>query len=106
MATTPDGKVWHPRPNTSVHMMHPTSADVFVYGSKIATLYSDGTVMVHASDEMSNVVRNRLNDVLAPLGWNLRKKNARWVLEGCQKAVCREYLHGQVIRPFNQHATN
>lgn len=65
----PSGR-WAPRPNTVVDL-HGNEATVFLHGAPIAVMYSDGSVKLEARATMSNTVRNRLNDILLPLGWRL-----------------------------------
>jgi len=92
---------WEPRPNTRVYLTGPTRASVFVYGSRIATLFADGNVKLLVSQDMSNTVRNRLNDVLEPLGWRLHQWSHRWYLLALQpnEPVRIEYITGMIIHP-------
>lgn len=102
IAEDEDGyRVWKPRPNTTVYYDGGLEARVYLYGSRIASMYGDGTVKVEATQDMSNTVRNRLNDVLFPLGWRLRQSNGRWYLAGAHGKQ-QEYITGQIVRPVNK----
>lgn len=100
----PEAK-WVPRPNTSVYLMTPSRAVLFLYGSRIATLYADGDVRLEASTDMSNVVRNRLNDVLAPLGWRLSRREDRWYVartKSGERPDYLEYITNMIVHNVNK----
>lgn len=67
------------RPNTFAQRDGNTFA-VILYGTKIATLYADGSVRVNRRGNLTVTTRNRLDDVLIPLGWQVRIRGGEWRL--------------------------
>lgn len=96
---SPNAVRWNFRPNTHVEPNDDyTLFDVFLYGTKIATLYIDGRVQINRRGWTSGTTRNRLNDVLIPLGWRIAVKGEQWMLrtvEGPYKSM--EYRDDMIV---------
>lgn len=94
--------VWWPRPNTKV-VVHQNEASVFLYGGHIAYVYrgaegQDPYVQLLADADMSNTTRNRLNDVLLPIGWKATVIDGRtFVVSRSLDAIRREYKTGMIV---------
>lgn len=78
---------------------------LFIYGSHIATLYRDGKVMINRRGSDSNTTRNRLNDVLMPLGWKIdREADRSWVIRTLMRPYkSMEYIDGLVLSAVANH---
>lgn len=71
---------------------------VFLYGTNIATLYSDGSVRINRRGWTSATTRNRINDVLFPLGWRLYVKDGRWLLQTIERPhKVMEYVDNMIL---------
>lgn len=55
--------------------------DLFCNGNLIASVFRNGTVRLSDKHLVSAQSRNRMNDVLIPLGWGIKMDNHKWVLE-------------------------
>jgi hypothetical protein len=77
--------------------------DLVLYERVIATLYPDDIVITAPEGvQRTNTTKNRLNDVLIPLGWRVRQIGGTWKLfpEGHDASV-RDYFDGMVVAPQN-----
>lgn len=75
---------------------------VFLYGSQIAVLHSDGKVEVHRRGHWRNTTKNRLNDVLIPLGWKVHNKEAHWYLQTTHRPTrFMDFRDGMIITNIN-----
>lgn len=79
--------------------------NVMYYGNRIATLRSDGSVMVSRNGRDTVSTINRINDVLIPLGWRIRLSKAdpgsrvrRWMITTTTKPRrSMEYIDGMIL---------
>lgn len=70
------------RANTTAQLDRDLNAfRIFLYGSEIAVVFSDGKVRINRRGHTSLTTRNRMNDVLLPLGWRLAVRNDRWYVQ-------------------------
>lgn len=97
--------VWWPRPNTKVIVRSNREASIYLYGGHIAWLH-DRNVQMSADPEMSNTTRNRLNDILIPLGFKLSVDAAdkrTYVVPRSLDVARREYETGMVVERPSAH---
>lgn len=80
--------------------------DLVLYDTDIATLYHDGEVWVCKDVPQTNTTKNRLNDVLIPLGWRIRQIEGEWKLfpEGHDASV-RDFRGGMTVSAQGTNAT-
>lgn len=71
--------------------------DVVLYGELIARLYSDGGVRVWDAGKQTNTTKNRLNDVLVPIGWKLRSVNGNWKVFPCTGGTSRDFRSTMIL---------
>lgn len=90
------------RPNT-VAVLEGDSFDVLLYGTRVATIYADGSVRVDRNGFNSATTRNRINDVLIPLGWKIKVKEGRWTLITITAPYrSMEFIDGMILTNINQ----
>lgn len=77
--------------------------DLVLYGETIATVYAD-CVYVNKGIPLTNTTKNRLNDVLIPLGWRVRQIAGEWKLfPEKHDASVRDFFGGMSIAPTTTH---
>lgn len=77
--------------------------DLVLYDTVIATVYED---CVHIKKDVpsTNTTKNRLNDVLIPLGWRIRQIAGEWKLfPEKHDANVRDFFGGMSIAPTTTH---
>lgn len=87
--------------------------ELVLYGSHIATLYNNGTVQVWSRNQMTNTTKNRLNDVLIPLGWKIAVRHDKWVIVQADSlgrnvsGNTLDWVEGRLVRPRRgSHVSN
>lgn len=70
------------RSNTDAQLDQDLNAfRIFLYGSEIAVVFSDGKVKINRRGHTSPTTRNRINDVLLPLGWRIVIRKYVWYVQ-------------------------
>ena len=71
--------------------------DVVLYDKVIARLYSDGSVRLWAHDHETNTTKNRMNDVLIPIGWKLRSLGGTWKVFPQNGGGARDFVEAMLL---------
>lgn len=97
---------WNTRTNTHVEPGDTLDYfDVFLYGSKIATVFSNGSVRLNRRGWTSTTTRNRMNDVLLPLGWKITAKQDRWYVQTVEAPYrSMEYIDDMILTRISKEA--
>lgn len=109
------------RPNTQIvayevdGLANMYKVAITLYGETIATLFADGSVLIGTGFLWTNTTRNRLNDVLAPMGHKIRVINRQWHLAPLSAASedrWKDFRENMIIEPrpgskvFAEHSTH
>lgn len=88
------------RPNTFAHW-DGEAFDVTLYETRIARLHNDDSVTVWSGGHHSATTKNRINDVLLPIGWELVQMNHNWHVRNKTTYRLRDFVEGMTMDKVN-----
>jgi hypothetical protein len=91
------------RPNTFAHVVDTDDIgayDIYLYDARIARVFATDVVQVF-NTQRSKTTRNRLNDLLNPLGWEVVQINHNWHLRDKTTYRLCDFTNGMMIEKRN-----